>query len=142
MIVRIAIALALSLVAACSTALTLTDEGRTVHEVSQADVPDGCRLMSNVVIGMPPDGARPRTDADLVILMRNKAGELGGSHVVIEFREQRGSGDGAYQVGRGTAYACPEGGTHAPDEGETAGGEEGGEEGGEGDGVVEPDPEI
>ncbi len=138
MIARIVVALALSL-AGCSTALTLTEEGRTVHEVSQADVPDGCRLMSNVVIGMPPDGARPRTEAELAILMRNKAAEVGGTHVVIEFREQRGTGDAAYHVGRGTAYSCPEGASHAPDEGETSGGEEGGgEEGGGG----EEAPEI
>ena len=92
---------------ACSTAIVLTDRGTTVTDVGPTGMPDGCTLIGDVSIGIPPDAGRPGTEAELVILMRNKAGQLGGTHVLVESRhhEDDGRGDGHW-TGRGRAYRC------------------------------------
>lgn len=93
----------------CSTTIMLTEPGSHVQNVSQADAPFGCELLGDVAIGIPPDAGRPRTEDQLVILMRNKAGEIGATHVVVDMHEQRtGNGGEIYFVGRGRAYACSE----------------------------------
>ncbi|HJL19630.1 MAG TPA: hypothetical protein RMH99_28465 [Sandaracinaceae bacterium LLY-WYZ-13_1] len=115
-------ALALAL-AGCATGITLTDEGEDVRHVQLADMPTGCNLLGDVAIGIPPDAARPRTEEQLHTLMRNKAGELGGTHVIVESTDERTGDTGEiYYAGRGVAYACPEAAMEAPEE-ETAGGE-------------------
>jgi len=109
----------------CSTALQLTDEGRAVRLVSRADMPTGCNLLGDVAIGIPPDAARPHTEEDLQILLRNKAGELGGNHVVTEMSQRHEDSSGQpYYRGRGTAFACPEPEGGAEPDGATSGGEE------------------
>lgn len=108
---RVCAVLATALIATgCATGITLTERGSRVTNVSQADAPFGCELMGDVGIGIPPDAARPRTEDQLVILMRNKAAEIGATHVVVDMSEQRtGNAGEIYYVGRGRAYACPEG---------------------------------
>jgi hypothetical protein len=92
---------------ACSTAIALTDRGTAVTEVGSTGMPDGCSLVGDVSIGIPPDAARPATEAELVILMRNKAGQMGGTHVLVESRVRRDDGGGrAHYLGRGRAYRC------------------------------------
>jgi hypothetical protein len=92
---------------ACSTAIALTDRGTTVTEVGATGMPDGCSLIGDVSIGIPPDAGRPGTEAELVILMRNKAGQMGGTHVLVESRTHRDDGGGeGHWVGRGRAYRC------------------------------------
>jgi hypothetical protein len=122
----------------CSSAIVLTDEGQTVQRVTDAEKPGGCRLLGDVAIGVPPDAARPRTEEELFVLMRNKAGEADGTHVVVDSTEQRdASTERPYWVGRGRSYACPEE-QRAPAEEGTAGGESpaegGGDEAAEGEG--------
>lgn len=124
----------------CSSAIVLTDEGQSVRRVTDAEKPGGCRVLGDVAIGVPPDGARPRTEEELIILMRNKAGDADGTHVVVDSTEQRDADtERPYWIGRGRAYACPEE-QRAPAEEGTAGGEtteegEGGAEGGGEDGA-------
>ncbi len=102
-------ALAALLVTGCATGITLTERGSHVQNVSQADAPFGCELLGDVGIGIPPDAARPRTEDQLLTLMRNKAGEIGATHVVMDSSERRtGAGGEIYFVGRGRAYACRE----------------------------------
>jgi hypothetical protein len=129
---RAGLVLALTMLLGCSTALVLTDRGARVQRVTQADVPPGCRVLGDVPIGVAPDASRPRTEDELVLLMRNKAGEGGASHIVVDSSERR-SEEGAepYYVGRARSYSCPAGRPAAPREQPTAGGEEGGEESGE-----------
>lgn len=103
---RIALILAALVATGCGGGIALTERGTAVQQITRADMPDGCRLVADVAIGIPPDAGRPRTEEQLVTLMRNKAGELGGSHVLVEFREQRGQGAEAHYVGSGTAYRC------------------------------------
>lgn len=92
----------------CTTAIALTEAGRGVSHIAGADTPGGCRLIGDVAIGVPPDAARPRTEGDLVILMRNKAAEIGASHVVLESSTRRTDASSIeYYMGRGIAYACP-----------------------------------
>jgi hypothetical protein len=92
---------------ACSTAIALTDRGTTVTEVGATGMPDGCALIGDVSIGIPPDAGRPGTEAELVILMRNKAGQMGGTHVLVESRTHRDDdGPNGHWVGRGRAYRC------------------------------------
>ncbi|MFK7987280.1 MAG: hypothetical protein AB8I08_14745 [Sandaracinaceae bacterium] len=114
----------------CSTGISLTSAGEGVRRVSAADAPTGCNLLGDVAIGIPPDAARPRTEEQLVILMRNKAGLLGGNHVVVDSTDERRD-EGATEphwVGRGVAYACPiEATASAPDE-PSAGGDDGEED--------------
>ncbi len=93
---------------ACSTALQLTDHGTLVTAVEGRDVPDGCSIIGDVGIGIPPDAGRPGTEEELVILMRNKAGQMGGTHVLIETRDRREDGGSVHWVGRGRAYRCVE----------------------------------
>ena len=120
----------------CSSAIALTDEGQGVRRVTDAEKPGGCRLLGDVSIGVPPDAARPRTEEELILLMRNKAGEADGTHVVVDTTEQRDADtERPYWIGRGRAYACPEE-QRAPAEEETAGGDNAAEgaEGAEGEG--------
>jgi hypothetical protein len=138
---KILIAFALVVTSGCSTAIALTDSGRLVHVATDADLPMGCNLIGDVPIGTQADAARAATEDDLVILMRNKAGDLGGNHVVVDSKEPRGeTEEGRHWVGRGRAYNCPptEAQPSAPPEEETSGGEveddgEGGESEGEGE---------
>jgi len=99
---------ALAASAACSTGIQLTMEGQRVDRVSSADMPTGCNLLGDVAVGIPPDAARPRTEEQLHHLMRNKAGGLGATHLVVEMSEQRSEAGAQHYVGRGVAYRCPE----------------------------------
>lgn len=94
--------------AGCSTGIVLTDRGARVHDVSPTEVPAGCTMLGDVSIGIPPDAARPRTEEQLVILMRNRAAESGATHVMVESRERRGSGVDEHWVGRARGYRCPD----------------------------------
>ncbi|HBQ14815.1 MAG TPA: hypothetical protein DEF51_28030, partial [Myxococcales bacterium] len=85
------IALAL---AGCSTGVVLTDEGTQVQNVSDVDMPTGCNLLGDVRIGIPPDAAMPGSRDELAILLRNKAGAMGGTHVVLEQAEERERSNG------------------------------------------------
>jgi len=106
---------------ACSTAIALTDRGTTVTEVGASGMPDRCTMIGDVSIGIPPDAGRPGTEAELVILMRNKAGQMGGNYVLVEsrHREDDGRGEGHW-LGRGRAYRCDP--SQAPTSGETTSG--------------------
>jgi hypothetical protein len=120
--------LAALLFSACSTAIVLTDRGERVQQIQSADLPAGCRLLGDVSIGIPPDAARPRTEQELVYLMRNKAAERSATHVIVESSErQHDAATGDYYLGRGLAYTCPETReerpVQAPPEEETQGGE-------------------
>jgi hypothetical protein len=104
-----ALLLGLALVlSACSTALQLTDRGTLVTPITGSEVPDGCSIVGDVGIGIPPDAGRPGTEDELVILMRNKTAQMGGTHVVIEMRDRREDGGSVHYVGRGRAYRCVE----------------------------------
>ncbi len=104
-----ALALLLTLgLGACSTALQLTDRGTLVTAVDGHVVPDGCTIVGDVGIGIPPDAGRPGTEEELVVLMRNKTGQMGGTHVVIDTSERREDGGSVHYVGRGRAYRCVE----------------------------------
>jgi hypothetical protein len=92
----------------CSTGIVLTDRGARVHDVSPTDVPGGCTMLGDVSIGIPPDAARPRTEEQLVILMRNRAAESGATHVMVESRERRGTGVDEHYSGRARGYRCPD----------------------------------
>lgn len=96
--------LAIAIATGCTTGIALTDRGSQVRRAADADLPPGCRLLGDVAIGIPPDAARPRTEEQLEMLMRNKAGEVGATHVIVEHSEDRGE----HWVGRGRAYRCPE----------------------------------
>jgi hypothetical protein len=76
--------LAVILATGCATSIALTSGGTRVEHVQAADVPPGCNLLGDVPIGIPPDAARPRTEEQLVILMRNKTHEMGGNRVIID----------------------------------------------------------
>ncbi len=92
---------------ACSTAIALTERGTTVAEVGATGMPDGCTMLGDVSIGIPPDAGHPGTEEELVILMRNKAGQMGGTHVLVESRHRQDDGhDSAHWIGRGRAYRC------------------------------------
>jgi len=101
--------------------------------VTDAEKPLGCRVLGDVVIGVPPDAARPQTEDELVILMRNKVGDGGGDHLVVDMTEQRNaSGTRPYWIGRGRSYSCPDEETpSAPPEESMGGEEEGGDEEGD-----------
>lgn len=118
---RIVFALGAVLLTACTTGITTTSEGAGVSRVSRAALPPNCQLVGDVAIGIAPDAARPRTEDDLVILMRNKAGDFGASHIVVESSNPRGSGAERYYAGRATAYRCRR--ADAPPAEEGAGGE-------------------
>jgi hypothetical protein len=97
-------------VAGCGPGISLTDRGSRVAYLPGNDLPEGCQLVGDVAIGIPPDAARPSTEDQLVILMRNKAGEYGASHVAMDQSERReGAGNRIHYVGRGRAYTCREG---------------------------------
>lgn len=104
---RFASILAVLLLGACSTAISLTDRGTAVSEVGATGLPDACTMLGDVSIGIPPDAGHPGTEAELVILMRNKAGQMGGTHVLIESRHEEHDGpESSHWVGRGRAYRC------------------------------------
>lgn len=136
---RITVGAIMVLLAACSSAIVLTDEGQTVRRVTDAEKPGGCSLLGDVAIGVPPDAARPRTEDELVMLMRNKAGEADGTHLVVDSTEQRDAQtERPYWIGRGRAYRCPEETT--PPETPAPAATEGGEEpAGEAEGAEERD---
>ena len=97
-----------ALAAGCSTGIVLTDRGARVHDVSPTEVPGGCTMLGDVSIGIPPDAARPRTEEQLIILMRNRAAESGATHVMVESREQRATGAEEHWAGRARGYRCPD----------------------------------
>jgi hypothetical protein len=104
-------------VVGCSTSIALTDAGTRVQHIARTEIPPGCRLLGDVAIGIPPDAATPRSEEELSILMRNKAAEQGGTHVVTETSESQTDESGQpYYRGRGTAYSCGSGGTAPPEE--------------------------
>lgn len=143
----IVLLLSLSLATACATGIALTGEGQAVQHVPRTDIPVGCNLLGDIAIGIPPDAARPRTEEQLVILMRNKAAEHGGTHVIIESKsEQTGASGRSYWSGRGIAYDCPEEQAAAAPSEQTAGAEAPAEEeeptGGEDSSAVEEDPIV
>jgi len=99
--------LSMLVLGACSTAIALTDRGTAVSEVGPTGMPDGCSLIGDVSIGIPPDAGRPGTEAELLILMRNKAGQMGGTHVLVESRQHHDDPHGeGHWTGRGRAYRC------------------------------------
>ncbi len=100
----------------CGSEVALTPAGHHVVEVSEADLPDNCTLLGDVAIGWPPDAARPRTQKQLVLLMRNKTAEQGGNHVVLDSAQERHENGHPYYVGRARAYDCHRGGEAAPHE--------------------------
>jgi hypothetical protein len=91
----------------CSPGIVLTRDGERVTAVEPADVPAECEMVGDVSIGIPPDAARPRTEEQLLMLMRNKAAEAGATHVMVESRERRGQGGDVHYRGRARAYVCP-----------------------------------
>ena len=116
------------LLVGCSTAIQLTDAGSVVRHVTRADMPTSCRLLGDVAIGIPPDAARPSSEEELSILLRNKAGREGGNLVVTEMSERREDSAGQpYYRGRGSAYRCTEEPGRPAEATETGGGEETGE---------------
>ncbi|MEM9194996.1 MAG: hypothetical protein AAGF12_37810 [Myxococcota bacterium] len=93
----------------CSTAILLTPAGQRVNAVDDAERPASCRLIRDIPIGIPPDGAQPPTEEEMVFLMRNKAGEENATHLVVDYRElQNPDGNRPYWTGRGRAYRCEE----------------------------------
>lgn len=106
---RLACVIALLLGVGCSTGIQLTDRGTNVQMLTRAEMPPGCHVVGDVAIGIPPDAARPRTEEQLAVLMRNKAGEMGATHVLIEQSDQRTEGGTQHYVGRGSAYHCEPG---------------------------------
>lgn len=145
--------------AGCSSAIALTDEGQAVRRVTPAEKPGGCRLLGDVSVGVPPDAARPRTQDELILLLRNKAGESDATHMIVDSAEERNADtERPYWVGRGRAYKCPEEPAAPPSSGgeqpETGGVEEMGEdeapaepgegedEGPAGDSAAEEDPLV
>ncbi|MGE0784703.1 MAG: hypothetical protein AB7S26_03370 [Sandaracinaceae bacterium] len=128
----------------CTTGIALTDGGARVHHVQRVDMPAGCRVIGDVGIGIPPDAAMPRTEDELIVLMRNKTYEQGGNLVVLESAEQRDTNDDgeAFWRGRGTSFHCPDDAFEAPaEEGSSSGGEAGGEGADEGSGETGGDGE-
>jgi hypothetical protein len=132
----------------CAHRIVLTAEGATVQTTDNADLALECRLLYDVSIGVPPDAARPRTEEQLLMLMRNKVGQSGGNVLVVDSTDARTEGASAYYVGRGRAYRCPEQGadTNGPGaeragetpEGTTA--DDSPDADGEGVSTDEPDP--
>ena len=113
--------IAILLCAGCATGISLTTRGSLVRNVPPNDVPVGCNVLGDVPIGIPPDAARPHSQEELVILMRNKAGELGGNYVIVDSSDHGAGPDGAvYYFGRGRAYSCSEdqinAASHTPNE--------------------------
>ena len=102
----------------CATGVILTDEGERVVHTTQADMPGGCTVLGDVPVGVAADASHASTEDELVILMRNKAGESGATHVIIDTQEQRNTAEGAEPswVGRGRAYNCPREVARAPAE--------------------------
>jgi len=121
---QLVVGVSAALAIGCATSIVLTGGGTAVQKVDRAQLPDGCRVVGDVSIGVPPDAAHPETEADLFILMRNKAAEMGADHIVVERSELRPeSGGRGHYVGSASAYVCgaTSGGEHAaphdPDEG-------------------------
>ena len=91
----------------CAHTFALTSEGTRVQLVEHSALPDGCRVIGDVSIGIPPDASVANSEAELAILFRNKAAEMGADHVVVEQTEQRPGSDGIdHYVGSASAYGC------------------------------------
>lgn len=67
-------------------------------------------MLGDTSIGIPPDAGRPGTEAELVILMRNRAAQMGATHLLVESRQRHDDGEGReHWTGRGRAYRCEPG---------------------------------
>lgn len=103
----LAVGFSASLLCGCAHQFALTAGGARVQRVERSQLPDGCRMVGDVSIGIPPDAALAATEAELLILMRNKAAGMGADHVVVEQSEQRPGADGVgHYVGMGSSYVC------------------------------------
>ena len=99
--------LSLTILAGCAHQFALTTGGTNVKLIERSQLPDGCRVIADVSIGIPPDASVANTEAELRILMRNKAADMGATHVVVEQTEQRPGPDGIdHYVGSASAYGC------------------------------------
>ncbi len=91
----------------CGHELALTTGGTHVQRVERPQLPDSCRVVGDVSIGIPPDAAIARSEAELTILMRNKAADMGADHIVVERSEARpGAGGVTNYIGSASAYNC------------------------------------
>lgn len=110
---QLAVGLCAALALGCGHELVLTTGGTTVQRVERSALPDGCRVVGDVSIGIPPDAALARSEDELTILMRNKAADMGADHVVVERSEHRPvEGQPGTWVGSGVAYSCSHAGEH------------------------------
>lgn len=99
--------LSVMLVAGCAHQFALTTGGTSVKLVERSQLPDGCRVIADVSIGIPPAAEIAATEDELRILMRNKAADVGADHLVIERTERLPGAEGAdHFVGSASAYAC------------------------------------
>jgi hypothetical protein len=99
--------LSVLLLTGCAHQFALTTGGTSVQLVEHGQLPDGCRVIADVSIGVPPDASVAATEAELAILMRNKAADMGADHLVIERSERRPGPNGVDSfVGSARAYAC------------------------------------
>lgn len=99
--------LSLTILAGCAHQFALTTGGTSVKLIEHSQLPAGCRVIADVSIGIPPDASVANTEAELRILMRNKAADMGATHVVVEQTEQRPGTDGVdHFVGSASAYGC------------------------------------
>lgn len=104
---RFLIGLSVTFLAGCAHQFALTTGGASVQLVEHAQLPDGCRVIAEVSIGVPPDASVAATEAELAILMRNKAADMGADHLVVERTERRPGPNGVDSfVGSTSAYAC------------------------------------
>jgi hypothetical protein len=104
---QLLLGLSLTMFVGCAHTFTLTTGGTKVKLVEHSALPDGCRVIADVSIGIPPDAAVANSEAELSILFRNKAADMGADHVVVEQTEQRPGADGInHYVGSASAYAC------------------------------------
>ena len=106
-ITPLAVVLVATFVAGCAHQFALTTAGTHVQRVERSALPDGCRVVGDVSIGLPPDASLATTEAELMILMRNKAAPTGADHIVVEQSQSQTGSDGvAHWVGSGSAYVC------------------------------------
>ena len=104
---QLAVVLSMTVLVGCAHQFALTAGGAAVQRVDRTHLPDGCRVVGDVSIGIPPDAAVAATEAELEILMRNKAAGMGADHIVVEQSELRPGADGVgHYVGSGSAYVC------------------------------------
>ena len=122
--IRTACSLLLLTLLACAPGVGLSPAGSRVAHVERQDLPYGCRVVADVPVGVAPDASRAGDEEQFVLLLRNKSGHLGATHVVTDHSERRGTGSQTRWVGRGRAYRCGE----AAPPGESGSGSSGGEE--------------